>query len=275
MQFLKKHMLLIVAIFIALLSSVIYFQTTKMARMKIDLVLKEEKVKVLSNNIKVSNEKAIFWKTKDGTNVVTAGLLNADNKMFKEQYKDLDKKFNALIKDNSKGIVRMTYLENQLEIKDSLMAKIKSRTPSVGSSYIKNDSTIVINDEFKVDTRNYRKTSGSIVIAIDSNRIMEANVNLNTIQGLGVDMATYKDKEGIDRVSVGTKYPNTSISVSGIVDIEKRMKELKEISEARSKSKSKFGIGLHLGLGYGSGTQQLKPQMVVGVGLNFNLFKLK
>lgn len=253
---------------------VISCQQTKINKLETETQVAKEKARLMENNEKILKEEIVRWKTKDSTSVVTVGILSADKDMFKTQLAEIDRKFNNLINDNNKKTVRLTYLETQLTLKDSVIAKLNRSKPG-GPSYIQDDSTIVINDTMRVDDRNYRKTTGTIKIGIDSNRINTAEVNLSTSQAIGVDLALYKDRNGIDRVSVGTKYPNAHLNVVGINDIEQHMKDYKDLAAAQNKKKGRVGIGLTVGYGFLIKGNYIYRGPYAGVGLQYNLIRLK
>jgi hypothetical protein len=250
------------------------YQGYRINNLKTANIVLTEKERIQRNNVKVLSEEAKYWKTKDSINVVTVGLLNADKEQMKNEFADLDKKFNNLINDNKKKVERIAYLETQVKTKDSVIIKLKADKPAPGGSYIKNDSTIIVYDSVAHDSRNWKVLKGSILLGIDSNKIKEATINLTSEQSMGIDLALFKDSQGIDRVSVGTKYPNAKISVSGIVDVEKRLSDYKKLADAKKK-KSILGLGFQVGYGFYVKGNTVYRTPYAGVGLNINLIRLK
>lgn len=270
---LTRYLIGTIIVLFVLLGVVISCQNTQIHKLKAQNAVLTESERLYKNNTKVLGEQAQYWKTKDSISVVTVGLINADKELFKNQYKELDAKFNNLIKDYSKKVQRETYLEGQIKIKDQFIANLKPGQP--GSTYIKNDSTIVVNDSMNVDSRNYKWTTGSIALKLDSNKIRQANISLITQQAIGVDLAMYKDAKGIDRVSFGTKYPNANLTISGINDIEKTMQDYKKLAESKNKKTGRIGLGLNFGYGYTVQGNTIIGGPYLGLGFSYNLIRLK
>jgi hypothetical protein len=231
-------------------------------------VAESEKIQEINDrNLRVLKDSATHWKTKDSINAVTVGLLSATNDMLKTSYSDLDAKYTNLIKDYNKKIQKQTYLETQIKVKDSIIQSVRPGQPTDGiGSYVANDSTLHISDFKKYDARNYSSITGDIKLKLDSNKIKSANIGLERTFGIGIDLATYRDANGVPRVTVGTKYPGVDISVSGIQNVEDELQAAKN----KTKIKSSFGLGIMAGYGYIIGNNTtLQKGVFIGIGIGW------
>lgn len=264
--FKKDNVKYLIAALITVLIVILAFTIARVRTLKTELAQSTMQNTIYQRNIEVLKDSAIHWKTKDSINATTVGLLSASSEMLKGQYSDLNNRFVNLIKDYNKKVQKQTYLEAKISAQDSIIASITSHNPDSTGSYVANDSTLHINKTVKYDDRNYNSISGDIKLHLDTNKIKSADVNLQHKFGIGIDLATYRDANGVPRVSVGTKYPNIDISVTGIQNVDDQLKAAAD----KAKAKSSFGIGLSVGYGYiiGSNTT-LQRGAFVGIGLTY------
>lgn len=256
-----QNLKVILVVFLSAMIGFIVYQQYRINDLKGQVAAANEQSVINARNVQVLKDSAHYWKAKDSTSVVTVGLLSATNDTWKTQFSDLNDKFNNLIYQNGKGVQRQTYLETQIGVKDSMIAKLTHNPVTVGKdsgSYISGDSTLVINQVNKFDSRNFNSLTGTVQLHFDSTKLSSANVNFQQNFGIGVDMAIYRTAKGVPQVSVGTKYPNAQISVSGIQDVNDQI----QAAVNKSKAKSAFGIGLQAGYGY-----TIVPGQPVGRGI--------
>lgn len=198
-------------------------------------------------------------------------------------------KKNALIIDNENlSKINLELNEEIKKLKANPIVIIKT------NNVIKNDTIYIPIDSIKYDSinksylipflldtiyseNNYRKLSG----LVEFNVFDFKNLNLNKSKiwlfndEIGFSMTTgiIENKDGKLEIFLKSDYPNLNVTKldGGIIDPN----ESDVIKMLIDKNQKRFGIGFNIGYGININNNKINLSPYIGIGLNYNLIKIK
>jgi len=245
MEFIKKNFLYVI---IGICISLIVILSYKNNKNKTTLNLSKQNIKALTDSVRIEKDKY-------NRSVSSINVLVSDKKNLGNLNKDLE---NELKKISGK-----VYELNKI------IGTIKKDTLKLENTIIKypnNEIGLLFEYKNTFDKNNYRILKGETKFKIiDSINIIPLYTKINDDE-IGFDVITgLREKNGNLEIFVTTNYPNLVFTdVKGAIIDPRKNPVFKNINKRK-----KFNVGPFIGYGYS--LNNLKPNVVIGIGVSYKI----